>query len=302
MRRPSCRSLELLALGAVLAMAGRAHAQACCAGAGVFAPARLKLGEDALLGMQVRARSVLGSFDRQGRYVSAPPDASELDFEQDLLGTWRPWGDLQLGVMVPLVETRRAVPSLAETGWGLGDVALTGRYELVPPNTNNLPGLALQVGASLPTGRAPEDADQPLGTDATGLGSTQLSAGLDVERALGNLLLDGSGLLTWRLARTVGGVREQLGLAGSLFGAVGWAFRHERALALTAAVALEGPARINGEAVPDSGRILTTLGLSAGTPLPAGWRLQGRLYADLPVLGKNQTAGPGVSAVVLRTW
>lgn len=279
-----------------------ARAQACCAGAGVFAPARLKLGEDALAGVQLKARDALGSLDPHGTWVANPSGTSELDFEQDLLGTFRPFGDLQLGFSVPLVETHRAVPSTSETGWGLGDVALNARYELIPPNSNNLPGFAILAGASLPTGRAIEDAKNPLATDATGLGSAQLSLGLDVERALGRWLVDGSALITQRLARTVGEVHERLGLAGSAFAAGGYAFRHERALALFASATFEGRATINGQTVPDSSRLLTTVGLSGGTPLPEGFRLQARLYADLPALGRNQTAGPGAALVASRAW
>lgn len=302
-RRP-CRSRELALAAALLVsgVAGVAHAQACCAGAGVFAPARLKLGEDALAGVQLKARSVSGSFAPDGSYLAAPSGTTELDFEQDLLGTVRPFGNLQLGISVPLIETRRTAPGLGETGWGLGDLALNARYELIPPNTSNLPGFAILAGASLPTGRAPEDATSPLATDATGLGSAQLSLGLDVERALGRILVDGSAQVTQRLPRTVGGVHEQLGLAGSAYAAGGYAFRHERALALFVSAALEGRATINGQTVPDSSKLLTTVGLSAGTPLPEELRLQGRLFVDLPVLGRNQTAGPGLAIVALRAW
>ncbi|MBS2032749.1 MAG: transporter [Deltaproteobacteria bacterium] len=301
----SSRSRSALAalLGlALLGLAARADAQACCAGAGVFAPARLKLNEDALVGMQVTGRDIIGSFGPSGAFLASPGGTTEMDLEQDLLATVRPFGNLQLGLLVPLVETRRSVPTLAETGWGIGDVALDGRYEIVPPNTSNLPGLAVIGGVSLPTGRAPEDAHSPLGTDATGLGSAQLSLGLDVERAVGRVLFDASGDLTWRFARTVGNVHEQLGLAGAFFAAAGWAFHHERALAVTASLQAERAATINGQQVPDSGRLLTTVGLSAGTPLFDNWRLQGRVYEDLPVLGKNQIAGPGIAAVVLRAW
>jgi len=305
MRRLHCRSRELgvaVALAVTLG-AARAQAQACCAGAGVFAPARLELGQDFLVGVQLRARDAIASFDSQGSWVAAPSETSEQEFEQDLLATVRPFGDLQLGLVLPLVETHRAVPGLGETGFGLGDVALNARYEIVPPNTSAyLPGIAVLAGASLPTGRAPDDASSPLSTDATGLGAAQLSLGLDVERAFGSFIADASGLISQRLGRTVGGVSERLGLAGSVFAAAGYAFRHKRALALTFAMTLEGEAQLNGQSVPDSGRQLTTLGISGGTPLGETWRLQGRIYEDLPVLGKNQTAGPGISVVVLRAW
>ena len=301
-RRFKCPELAALCALAVTLVSARAHAQACCAGAGVFAPARLKLGEDWLVGMQLRARDVIASFDAQGNWIASPDQTGEQDFEQDLLATVRPFGNLQLGVMVPLVETHRAVPGLGETGLGLGDVALNARYEIIPPNTSNLPGVAVLAGVSLPTGRAPEDATSPLATDATGLGAAQLSLGLDFERAFGHWLADVSGLVTQRLSRTVGGVSERLGLAGSVFAAAGYAVHHERAIALTYAMTFEGAAEINGATVPDSGRLLTTIGISAGMPFGEGWRLQGRVYEDIPALGKNQTAGPGISIVGLRAW
>src|SRR5207248_1900043 len=154
----------------------------CCAGAGVFAPARLKLDEDALVGLQLKARDVVGSLDANGHYLGAPSDTHEADFEQDLIGLVRVAGDLHAGIVLPLVETERTVPTLSETGWGLGDLALTARYEVVPVNTSpTLPGIAIVAGAQLPTGTPPEKASTPLATSATGIGTTQLSAGMELE-------------------------------------------------------------------------------------------------------------------------
>jgi hypothetical protein len=292
-----------LVLAAGLGWAQSARAQACCAGAGVLSPTRLKFGEDAMLATQSHALMATGSLDATGAYLPNPTSTSEVDLEQDLILTLRVVPDGQLTVVAPLQLTRRVVPGLAEAGGGLGDLAVSFRYEFVPPNTSEtLPGIALLAGASLPTGLAPEEAHSPLATDATGLGSAQLSVGVDVEREIRRIILDGTLLATQRLPRTVGGVHEQLGPQGTLSLAVGYAIYRQMAVAVSGVSSYEGQATINGQAVPQSQRWLTSLGLSFGLPLSEAWRVQGRLFENLPTLGANQTAGPGITATLMRTF
>lgn len=306
MRPSSCRlprALGALLALAMTALASSAQAQACCAGAGVFAPARLKLGEDALVSLGARGHAVLGSLDAHGHALSAPPGTRELDLQQDLVGVVRVLGSLQLGLDLPLVQTHRAVPGVGEWGGGVGDVGFTARLELVAPNTHAvLPGIALLGGATLPTGTAPDAAHHPLATDATGLGAAQATAGVDLERAFGRLIVDGSFGLTQRFERQVGLVRERLGLQETGFLGVGVVPRGELAFVLFGSVAHEEDAAFDGARLPDSGRLLSTVGLSAGIPFHAGWRLQARAYEDLPLLGQNQLSGPGLSAAVIHAW
>src|SRR5277367_2054163 len=113
MRRPSSRFRSALALLVVLAAWGspsRARAQACCAGGSVVTPGRLELHEDALVGVQLKAATLLGSYDPSGRYIANPSGDTEGDFEEDLFGAIRVLRRGQVALLVPLVETQRQDP------------------------------------------------------------------------------------------------------------------------------------------------------------------------------------------------
>src|SRR3954462_10200713 len=91
--RPS-RSLEPLIAAALIAAAvalapSAAHAQACCVGTGLVTPARLRMFEDYAVGIPTSVRNVMGSFKPSGGYVPSPSNATEVDFEQDLLAATR---------------------------------------------------------------------------------------------------------------------------------------------------------------------------------------------------------------------
>ena len=222
----------------------------------MFTPGRLKLGEDVLVGVGSKGRLVFGSLSAAHAFVAPPPGARELGFEEDLFGTVRVLEQLQLGVSVPFVQTSRAVPGLAELGGGVGDISASARYELVSPNTSQTwPGIALLAGFSAATGTAPESALTPLGAGATGVGASQLSLGLDLERAFGRVLLDVSALGSQRLARTVLGVHEQLPVQAAGF-SVAYVVYGETAVAAYASASVEGDAWVNGARVPASGRAL----------------------------------------------
>ena len=67
MRLPRSTFPSALALAiAWISCPRAAQAQACCAGASVITPARLELHEKALVGVQLRAAAVIGSYDTGG--------------------------------------------------------------------------------------------------------------------------------------------------------------------------------------------------------------------------------------------
>lgn len=282
-----------------------AFAQACCAGASALTPGRLALHEDALVGVSVRYNEVLGSFDPGRRFVRASSGANERALEEDLFATHRFLENGQATLLVPFIQTYRRAPRLSDFGGGVGDINLSGRYDLLGAGESALfPGVAVLLGVTFPTGTPPEKADRPLATDATGIGAFQLSGGLALEQTYGRILLNLTAIASQRTRRHVNGLREQLGLQWLGLAAVGYTFRNDAVLALSAQYTYEGDASIDGSRVPGSGRALTTVGISGGLPLGERWRLQGGLYVGLPVnhLGRNQTAGPSALITLLRTW
>ncbi len=303
-------ALELGAIGApaaafalLLIAPQRALGQACCAGGGAYLPARLKLHEDALVAIQARSDDALGTLSPTGAEIPNPRGASELDLQQDVLGAIRVADRGQIGIDLPIVETRRTADRLSDFGGGLGDASLAFRYDfLYPAESAHVPGLALGAGVTLPSGRAPEQAHGRLGADSTGTGAWQGLITAEVEQALGHWVFTVDVLVAVAAARTVGTVHEQLGPTFSGFGATGYVFPHEVVLALVLSTSQSLDAVINGSAVPHTGRGLTTASLAAGVPLSAQWRLQSALYGDLPTLGRNRPTGLGGTLTMVFAW
>ena len=131
MRRPHSRfrrgaPLMLLACS----WSSRAHAQACCAGGSAVTPGRLEPHEDALVGAELRAAGVIGSYQLGGAFVASPPGTPEYDFEEDIFGAVRVLRHGQVALLVPVDETFRRTPADgAHFGGGIGDINLSGRYD-----------------------------------------------------------------------------------------------------------------------------------------------------------------------------
>ncbi|HSC89284.1 MAG TPA: hypothetical protein VLC09_18505 [Polyangiaceae bacterium] len=288
-----------------------ARAQACCAGASALTPARLELHEAALIGVQLQAAAVLGSYDSTGRYRANPEGAAEVDFEQDFFGSLR-WGKRgwasrgQASLLIPLVESwRTTVTTGDEFGGGLGDVNLALRYDVVRQRElRYLPGIGVLAGATLPSGRPPEEATKPLGSDATGIGTTQLSAGLALEHAWGPVLWNLTGLASKRLSRQVQGIDSELGTQFDVLLGASYALRDETALALVGAYSWEGNASLNGVESPDSSARRLRVSLVAATALGESFRLRAAVQLDPPVdqLGQNRTASLGALLTTLWTF
>ncbi len=304
MRLLSSRSTEAALALALGLWAGRADAQACCAGGSAYQPARLKLHEDLLFGVAVRASDQLGTAFPDGSYQRTPGGSGEQDFEEDLLATVRLLGRGQLGLTVPLIQTNRYVPGVSDLGAGFGDLALSVRWDFLLANeSSHLPGFALLGGFTFPTGVAPEASTSALGASATGQGAFQGSFGLALERTFyDRIVVNLTGVATQAFPRSVQGTTEILGTQLSGLAAAGWIFSNDAALAATLTTSASLDSRIDGQLDPRSERVVTTLGLAGGLPLTEEWRLQATAFWDLPVLGRNHIDGIGGSFTVIRAF
>lgn len=298
------RSPALLLAAVALLAPARAAAQACCGGGASLAPARLEVHERALVGLQIKAAYLHGSFDGARRYLASPSGSVELDLEQDFVAAVRVLDRGQLSLLVPMVETYRKVPGIAEGGGDLGDLQLAARWDFVFAGRSRVPGIALAAGFVAPTGRAPEAARKPLATDATGSGAAQLAATLSLEQIFGSFLVNLTGSVTWRGARIVGSLREQQGVQLVVSVVGGYLFTGGGLLALTAAYTAELAPRLDGRTIPGGGRAATRLGLAGGYAFTEVWRMQATAFADMPLrfLGWNQPAATGLSFVLLRSF
>jgi hypothetical protein len=300
-RFPERRTLlSLLAALAAGISPAAARAQACCAGGSVVTPGRLELHEDALVGLQIRAATILGSWDPGGHYVASPQGDIEGDFEEDLFGAVRVLGRGQVALLVPFVQTYLQDPmDGGHFGGGVGDVNVSARYDiLIAGQARYVPGVAVLAGLTLPTGRPPELALPPL---ATGGGAFQGTGGIALEQTFGSWLVNATGYVAVRSAR----FHQQLAPQATLLAAVAYTLPNDMALALSASYAFEGSARADdGTSVPVSSRRATVVTLSGLWPLNDAWRLLGGIYLNPPVdaLGANQPATGGLTLTVIRSW
>lgn len=300
------RSAFALACALVLGDARDARAQACCAGSGAITPGRLANHENALAGAQLKAAMLTGSYDDDRRYRSVPSGTSELDFEEAVFGSARMFRRAQGSLYVPFVETRRVTRTASGFGGGVGDVNLGGRYDFTLAGASDVvPGIAMLVGLTLPTGTPADAAREPLATDATGIGAFQGTLGLALEQTYGPWLLNLSALAAKRTPRDVGGLHTALGTQWTGLAAVAYAFDADAALALVASTTFEGAATIAGTDVPQSARAVSVLSASGTLAVGDHWRVQGSLFVDPPIggLGRNQPASAGTTfALLYSSW
>ncbi len=307
--RPSS-SPFLSAVTTAIALAGllcpaSARAQACCAGTSAVTPARLSMHEVALAGVQLRASSVLGSFDDGGHYTRSPSGIAEQDFEQDLFGAVRFLERGQVALLVPLVETHRVTRTLSEAGAGIGDANLSVRYDfLLAGASRYVPGLAALAGVTFPTGRPPESSDKPLATDATGVGAFQGNLGLAVEQSFGHITVSVTGIVAKRAGRTARGVDETLGTQLAALAAGAYSFDNDAAVALSASYTAEGDASVGGADAPGTGRRILRVGAAGLYPVSDHWKLLASAFVEPPIasLGRNLPATTGLTFTVVRAW
>jgi hypothetical protein len=313
-------SSPLVLVTVLLASPHLAHAQACCAGSGVLTPGRLALHEDVLVGTELHASAVLGSYDPYGHYASQASGSQEYDFEEDLFAAVRVFRRGQVALLVPFDETWRKEPDLTSTGLtsasalggGVGDANLSVRYDFILAGESRyVPGIAALAGLTAPTGRPPSSPSAgTFAVDATGTGAWQGNFGLALEQSFGHWLVDVSELFAWRAPFTEPG----LGGAPSVDAALapqwitlaggGYVFDNEAALALFGSYTLEGSPSINGVPQPDSGRRALVVSVSGSYPVRDNLRLQVSLFSNPPFsgFGAGQTATAGLTFTFIGSW
>ena len=267
-------------------------------------PARLALHEDWAVGLQMRVRSNPGSFSSTGQYRTS--SGADQIVEQDFAAAARITDKAQVGIMVPMIQAHRSVGDT--WGSGLGDVSLTARYDfLLPAQALYLPGIAMLVAGTLPTGTPPDSAANPL--VGTGDGTYEVTAGMDVEKTFGHVFAGVNGWLTHRFSRAVSfpgamPIDESFGLRWTVLAVASYVFENESALGVQVSTMNENIATINGVQDPSTQLRLTTVGLAGVIPIRDNWRVQGSLFSDVMIasFGRNEPVGYGLTAAIVRVW
>jgi len=286
---------------------GVAHAQACCAATGVVLPARLRVYEGFGLGVQARESQAFGSYASDGSFDST--SSGDLVTQQNLFALWRAVPRLQVGLLVPTVETWRRVQGRSEWGGFLGDVAGSARVDLIRPgDLGRFPDVTLLGGLSVPTGRAPDEARNALGTDASGTGSYEGTVGIEIEKTWTRWFASLDFWVAKRSGRDAPGGRQSFDLRFTTLVAVGYAFANQVGVAAFANVVRGGGASAAAAASAgadlDTRVAIASAGFAGLVPIDESWRLQGTLALDVPLSGwgRNQPATVGLGTSLVRVW
>lgn len=270
-----------------------ADAQACCAGAAAGQLGRLTLHEEALVGLGFRAERTLGAFGDDATFRAT--EAEAFQFEQSLLGTLRVGQALQLGAVIPLVQSYARTTWEQGFGGGLGDIQLHARYDFTFAGQSlRIPGIALFGGLGLPTGRPLESTMHPLGVEATGTGRMRAWGGLGLEQSHGMAFGQIMGSLIYDGPRSAKGMEFEGRWGASASLSLGASLPADFTVALSAVYEVE----------PRSERRGWRYGVAAGYPVFIDWRLQAGLFTDAPIdgFGRNQNAQIGLHLALLRIW
>jgi hypothetical protein len=215
----------------------------------------------------------------------------ELEAEARLMASLRVHERVQLGLQAPLLLEHRVAGGVDATGVGLGDVALAVRWDvLLAGEHDGLPGLAFELGVVTPTGTAPEDAEEPLSVDATGVGAWQLVVVGALEHVFGaerEWLVSLRGGVRWRAPRTAAG-REVDASTEGYVSVGGVVVLTSVSLAGTLDFTWRGGEPVLGRSTDER---LLGVGLALGVPLTEGWRALASVRCPLPIddLGVNRS-------------
>ena len=289
-----------------------AAAQACCGASGLVIPARLRVYDDYGFGVQATERQTYGALGADGSYTGT--STGDLVTEQDLFAMARLSSRVQLAVLVPYVETYRRIPGQSEWGGFFGDVTASGRFEVAHSGEHGRwPALTILAGLTVPTGRAPDQAHNALGTDAAGTGSFQGNLGLEVERLFEQWFVLFDGWVSQRTSRASPGGRQSFAPRVTALLAGGYVFSNRLATGAFATVVAEGQGHDTAPGAGDvAGPRYATAGLAGALPLDESWRLQATASLDLPLSaafgrtlggwGRNQPTTFGASTSLVRVW
>jgi hypothetical protein len=262
---------------------------------------RLAPSETSAVSFVTSAQDVRGHWNGSGRYVDGGA-ARDREMRFELRAMTRVMRPLSIGVVLPYVRTERAFAGSSSAGAGVGDITLLTRYDLVRVGgQNGLPGLALTFAANAPTGRSPDRARDPLGSDVTGVGTWELKPGFALEKAwwTGWYVAGGASLGFFAPYRHADGSSVNLGPRFQAFVAGGKSVPSGVGLALGATHEREGAPRADGLRVGAS-RARTSALAIVSYEFDDHWQISASMLVDL--FGREQVAGTTFGLGLRRAW
>jgi len=158
--------------------------QVCCGG-GVYDIAVLSLNKRALFNLGYKFDNYMGVWDANNQWRKVSQTYYQMT--PSLSAAYRFNKHLQAGVLVPYIFNVNELPGLPTNGSGIGDVVLSGRYEIFHEyalykekgkiKTDKItPYFAVTFGMTFPSGKSDENANSEV--DITGKGFYTSSLGL----------------------------------------------------------------------------------------------------------------------------
>ena len=174
-------------------------------GGGTSDLAVLSLDGTALINLGFTFDNYTGVWDKDGKWRTNNYSQSQL--KTVLAAAYRISRHLQFAVALPFVNNKSNIPGLKQSGSGIGDLTLGGRYEFThefqPKKKgkklvldNKLPYTALTFGFTVPTGVSEETAINDV--DISGKGFFSSSVGLSVTKSLIKSKLQITGDFSWQ--------------------------------------------------------------------------------------------------------
>ncbi|MCX6157198.1 MAG: transporter [Ignavibacteriota bacterium] len=173
---------KLLILIFIFLISKASYSQVCCGG-GVYDVAVLSLNKRALFNVGYKYDNNLGVWDsdKEWRKISQ----TSYQMTPAFSGAYRFNKEFQAGILIPLVINKNELPGLPSDGSGIGDVVLSGRFEIFHEYSlykdkgkiltdKKTPYFAVTFGMTFPTGKSDEEAQSEVGISGKGYFTTSL--------------------------------------------------------------------------------------------------------------------------------
>jgi hypothetical protein len=255
--------------------------------------------------LSVSSRRSLGQFDAHGKLRRLA--ATELEASEELL--------LRLALRAPralewqaelgAASYRFHTQSFAEQRRGLGDAALSGRYQLLEesmPHEPPWPALSVTGLLRAPLGAvASQQSSFGSGGVQLGLGTWELGGGVELQRSLGQVGLWWSAEFAYRLADQALGRPRKLGPRADLLFGTNLPLADWLSASASLAARFVGDVSLSGHTLEGTGeRLLSVAGALSARDTARGFRSSVGLSLDPPFegLSKNTTATWALNATL----
>jgi len=173
---------KLLILIFIILISKTSFSQVCCGG-GIFDVAVLSLNKRALFNVGYKFDNYLGVWDSDKQWHKVSQTAYQMT--PAFSGAYRFNKQLQAGILIPFVVNKNDLPGLPTDGSGIGDVVLSGRYEIFHEYSlykekdkiktdKKTPYFAVTFGMTFPSGKSDENAVSEVGITGKGYYTTAL--------------------------------------------------------------------------------------------------------------------------------